>query len=346
MWCDFMEIICPNCHKKNEMHKFCIHCGHKLLDDDQILDDPQPYCLNCGQGVEKGQKMCVCGYKLGDVNCPECNAKNAYTNRFCTSCGEELWTNYVYSYTYPERLFEEHLFRQMLPPRLKNTSLEKRAQRGIGRNLSECVNFNLTGQLQSVDKNLNEICSRWKIVSPNYCISCLSMTDAYSCSKCHTQFDKKRIEELKTQSYIKPVFADNELKWTPKNSGSYPGSLAPAVGESLFEYRERLKWEFAENTKFKKIIKNAIVRKQEEEKRKKQFEERKRQMEEQKRREMEYIRQYGGGYCGLGCRYCYEEYFDRRGAVIGDLDNEGYVEYNCQLGHTVSEGRFCPDFER
>ena len=143
----------------------------------------------------------------------------------------------------------------------------------------------------------------------------------------------------------KPVFTDRELKWTPKNSASYRGSLSPAVGESQFEYRERLKWEFAENNKFIKIIRKVNERRQMEEERKIREKERTRKLLEDRRIQMEYIRQYGGGYCGFDCRYFYEEYFDVHGAIIGDLDNEGYVEYNCRLGHTVSEGAFCVDYE-
>ena len=89
------EVICPNCHKLNDINKFCIHCGHKLLDDEQIrlfLDNPEAYCLNCGRRVEKGQGSCECGYELKDINCPDCNAKNAYANKFCTVCGKKLGT--------------------------------------------------------------------------------------------------------------------------------------------------------------------------------------------------------------------------------------------------------------
>ena len=357
------EVLCPNCHKKNEVHKFCIYCGHKLMDDDQIRliqDNPGPHCLNCGRKVEKGQMSCKCGYELGDVNCPECNTKNAYANRVCTVCGKKLWTSDVYNYKYPERLFESHFINEKLPSALRNTSLEKRAKKGIGKNLYRYFQSDLNEQLRSVDKNLCEICSRWEVVSPNYCINCLGIIkpDEHSCSKCRKQSDEKRVEELKTtMDYTEPEFTDNELKWIAKiKNGAYRRSLAPAVGESQFEYRERLKWEFAENNMFKTKIKNSIISKRNEEERKRQKEQERKKREEEyrryveeqkerKRREMEYIRQYGGGYCNYSCRYCYEEYFDSHGGVVGDIDDEGYVEYNCRLGHSVSYGGFCKDYE-
>ena len=352
------KIMCTACHKLNEVHKFCVFCGHKLLDDEQIeliLDNPDPYCLNCGRSVKKNQTNCECGYEFGDINCPDCNAKNSYANRFCTSCGKKLWTSDVYYYKYPKRLFENHLLNEVLPVALRNTSLNKRLKKGIGKNpLSYGGGANTIPNLQSedlkIDKYLSEICSRWKIVSPNYCINCLGIIkpDECSCTKCGSRFsaDKLRIESIQTkEKYIKPSFHDVELKWAPKYSEDYLNSLAPAIGESQFEYRERLKWEFAENNNLKIIIRNAIDTIKRENERKKQQEEYKKQQEERRKREKEYIRQYGGGYCDIGCQYFYEEFLDSRGGIVGDFDSEGYVEYYCSLGHTVSFGSFCKDYK-
>ena len=75
------------------------------------------------------------------------------------------------------------------------------------------------------------------------------------------------------------------------------------------------------------------------------MEERKKQQEEQRRREAEYIRKYGGGYCNSGCIYYHEEYMDRCGGVVGDIDDSGYIEYNCDLGYFVSYGSFCKDYK-
>ena len=52
-----------------------------------------------------------------------------------------------------------------------------------------------------------------------------------------------------------------------------------------------------------------------------------------------------GNYCDFNCRHCYEEFLDSRGGIVGDFDSEGYVEYYCQLGHSVSFGSFCEDYE-
>ena len=52
-----------------------------------------------------------------------------------------------------------------------------------------------------------------------------------------------------------------------------------------------------------------------------------------------------GGYCSLNCRHCYEELFDSGGGIVGDLDDDGYTEYYCHLGHQISLGSFCEDYE-
>lgn len=339
------KIKCPGCHKMNEVHKFCIYCGHELLDDDQIkliLDNPEPYCLNCGRKVEKGQVRCECGYELSEVNCPECNTGNSYTNRFCISCGKKLWTSDVYDYKYPQRLFEEHLLNEALPYALRNTSLYRRPQKGIGKHpLSDISNHALNSleEIKSsdskIDDNLYEIRSRWKIVSPNYCINCLGIIkpDDYYCPKCGRTFkgDKKRVESLKSENnYVKPLFSNADLKWTSKSGCNYLGSLAPAVGESQFEYRERLKWEFAENNNVKMSLKKV-----------ESYRVASKTVERQHKR----VANQKGGYCGLSCRHCYEEFFDSGGGIVGDFDSGGYTEYYCHLGHPICNGRYCEDYE-
>lgn len=67
--------------------------------------------------------------------------------------------------------------------------------------------------------------------------------------------------------------------------------------------------------------------------------------EEMNRKKMEKPQRTNGGYCSLNCRHYYEELFDSRGGIVGDYDDDGYVEYYCNLGHPISHGRFCEDYE-
>ena len=360
------KIICPKCHKQNGIQKFCIYCGHQLLDTEQIeliRENPEPYCLNCGRPVKKDQTKCECGYEFRIVDCPKCNAKNAYANRFCTDCGAKLWSASVSEISYAK--IKPAIFKDNFPREMRNTILHSRYRHNLNINFPDDLKKigndkeTLKSNESMVEYNLGEILSRWKIISPRYCINCFAIMneDEYCCRNCATNLsDAKRVEEIKNMKYKKPVFDMVQLKWNSKFADNYLDSLAPAMGESQFEYRERLKWEFAENNKLKsKItveIEGIIKREKELEERRrkareieKREEELKRQQAEKRKREEEYIRQYGGGYCSSACRHYYEEYFDSRGAIVGDIDDEGYVEYNCNLGHSVSFGSFCKDYK-
>ncbi len=66
---------------------------------------------------------------------------------------------------------------------------------------------------------------------------------------------------------------------------------------------------------------------------------------EMKNRKIERNERVRGGYCSLNCRHCYEEFFDSGGGIVGDFDSGGYSEYYCRLGHRISYGSFCEDYE-
>ena len=240
------EIRCPRCLKKNGIQKFCIYCGERLpIDEDQIrlmLEEPDASCLNCGRPVKRGQTRCDCGYEVRSVKCPECESMNEYANRFCTSCGEKLWRSDIFDYKYDKSHFERHLFRKGLPQRLRNTSVFKHYKSGFLIPVPGDASYEGDlEKLQSLDSKsddvLSEIGSRWKVVSPNYCISCLGIirSDEYSCPKCGSDLgDKKRVEQLQSEkdSYAEPIFDTPEWKFTFNFREHYAGSFAPSIGES------------------------------------------------------------------------------------------------------------------
>ena len=334
------EIMCPKCHKLNDIQKFCIFCGERLLNEEQLRltrENPEPYCLNCARPVKKNQARCDCGYVLGDITCPSCGTENEYINRFCTSCGKKLWTSDVYNYKYNKRHFEDHFLNEAMPTTLRNISVYRRNS-----NKKLWVNepaFHFDDTLEKLkvraaeaDENLYEICSRWRLVSPKQCISCLRIYTGV-CS-CMTPFltDKKRVDALQSENnYDWPKFDNENLKWTSKNKHAlYLKSLAPALGESQLEYRERLKWEFAENVYRKDKIKNAMAN---------------RKATRPKAPQPATSKTASkGNYCNIDCSHFFEEY-------IYDLDGDGdyydeMPEYYCELGHSEIYTRsFCKDFE-
>ena len=188
-----------------------------------------------------------------------------------------------------------------------------------------------------MDRNLEEIASRWKIVSPDYCINCLGITkpdDSY-CIKCGFGLlgDKKRVELVQTEkdNYTDPPFGIEDMKWTSKFSDDYIDSLAPSIGESQFEYRERLKWAFAENIDYKNRIKQEMDMALAAETASKSASKPGRSERETG----------AGGYCSRSCRYFYEEYLDDGGGLVADATGE--VDYRCKLGY--STGGYCEYYE-
>ena len=228
-----------------------------------ISDTADPHCLNCGRSVEVGQTKCECGYEFADFKCPHCGEMNEYTNRFCTSCGKGLWSSSV---KFPDAapkgcIFDDRLIidSKFLEREVVKTPHQIDGEINAGVLMSQHVLHN---------KLIDEICSRWWIVSPSNCISCKSEIDPLenSCPKCgirHYSDQDRGVTELKTMkdNYVKSERSVQELskaKWTykmsDKDSGDYFLSLAPMVGESQFDYRQRLFNEYGENCVISFII--------------------------------------------------------------------------------------------
>ncbi|MDO5832884.1 MAG: zinc ribbon domain-containing protein [Methanobrevibacter sp.] len=253
------KIRCPNCNRLNGITKTCSHCGGQMLTDEQIKlirDNPEPYCLNCGRPVEVGQAKCECGYEFADVKCPECGEINEYTNRFCTDCGIRIWNSLA---AFPQNPPKGCILGDKL---ILDSDFLKRELVKTPHQIDGEIN---AGVLRSHnlrhDKLIDEICSRWWIVSPINCISCNGVMDAFEnvCPQCnivHHVSDDKNVLELKSikDNYVKPERDVNELsklKWTyvlsEDDLGDYFLSLAPMIGESQGEYRQRLFREYGEN---------------------------------------------------------------------------------------------------
>lgn len=81
------KTTCPTCGKELPANaKFCLECGSKI---EPILNN-EIICPNCGKKTPSG-KFCVeCGHAL--VNkCPNCGAEISYNGKFCVECGTKLF---------------------------------------------------------------------------------------------------------------------------------------------------------------------------------------------------------------------------------------------------------------
>ena len=78
--------MCPKCgNSLPENAKFCLECGTKI----EALADNEMICPKCGKKTPKGKFCMECGHPL--VNrCPNCGAEVPQGGKFCLECGTKL----------------------------------------------------------------------------------------------------------------------------------------------------------------------------------------------------------------------------------------------------------------
>ena len=198
----------------------------------------------------------------------------------------------------------------------------------------------------------------------NFCINCgtkLEKDDKF-CINCGTKIDKSNMkqskhllksvyesiekdrerrakqkeEEKKKLKTIDKIFESEEIKSEIRKnniSQKYVFSIKGSLKTKLIDKREELSDEEikyfikTELEKANKEQKKVIITK------------------EMMSKKIEKNETVNRSYCNLNCRHCYEEFIDSGGGIVGDFDSEGYVEYYCRLGHPISFGRFCEDYE-
>ena len=232
---DYFSFISPHFILKNT----CPHCGFKPNFKSKA------YCLNCARPVREGQVKCECGYEFKNIKCPNCKTYNRYTDTHCITCGIQL-NDSVFKlpsslpwgcqYKNGEAFLDINI--------LKKESL-KDPYAVNGKVSADMLRF----ELLKHNKIINEIASRWWIVSPDTCKSCQTKLNPLNvkCEKCnithYTSEYQNKILELKELS---------TLKWTYRLTDSdviyYLNCLAPAIGESQIQYRQRLYREWMENS--------------------------------------------------------------------------------------------------
>lgn len=165
-----------------------------------------------------------------------------------------------------------------------------------------------------------------------------------------TKMEKEKEEENKKIKMIDEIFESEEIK-SEISENKIDQSQVTAVKDNL---KDKLinKRENMSEDQIRYFIKNELKRKREErERRIREEQERARKFEESSkiRKEQEIIHQKMiengmGGYCDFGCIYFYEEFMDENGGISGGIDPEGWIEYRCDLGHSVLTGTFCEDY--
>ena len=187
----------------------------------------------------------------------------------------------------------------------------------------------------------------------NFCINCgakIRKEDNF-CTQCGTKIDRSDIKQNKNLS--KPVINNTEKQKAEKLK----------MIDEIFESIDNKSKTINNKTRLhlisiKGILKNKVINENisEEEIHNILKTELEKMIKEQKKvrttkekeiasKKIENNETSNGGYCDLSCMHCFEEFLDSCGGIVGDFDSEGYVEYYCNLGHSISYGSFCKDYE-
>ena len=208
-------------------------------------------------------------------------------------------------------------------------------------------------------------CGTKLIEENNFCINCgtkLGEEDKF-CINCGTKIDKSNIKQGKHLSKSLHDKIKKEIDIIAKQNEEKKKKLK-TIDEILES--EEIKSEIRKNNinqihvnSIKNSLKNKIIHNREEmseeeikyfiktelEKASEKQKKAKIAKEKMSSKKIEKNKIAQGDYCNLNCRHCCEEFLDSGGGIVGDFDDGGYVEYYCRLGHSLSFGRFCDDYE-
>ena len=217
-------------------------------------------------------------------------------------------------------------------------------------------------------------CGTKIIKDDNYCTHCgtkLRKEDNF-CTNCGTKIDKSNIKPddplLKSsQDIIEKEKAKKELKRVVGGKISYNKTFGNALlknGLDVYtdgkDIRLQVEKEInsgqikSEDVEFRvnQLIQEYKIKKEKEIEEKKKLKKASKKQrnprppkEEMRSKKIEKNIINRGGYCSLNCTYCYEEFLDSGGGIVGDFDSEGSVDYYCRLGHSLVFGRFCDDYK-
>lgn len=279
------------------------------------------FCTNCGSKLEENYNYCInCGAKIDKSDIKRCNpSSNQYADGMEKNKAKKELKRVVGGSLLYNKTFSKELTRNGLDVVHTGNTIRQQVEKEID-----------SGQIRSagVESRVNQLIQEYKI---------------------------KKGEEMKTLKRIDELFESWDIKLEIMNNKidqKYILSIKDNLKNKLIDKKEDMSEEEIKRfikKELEKAIKQEEARIAEEKRKARIAEEREKariaEKKERKRKELEWIEIHGGGYCSLNCVHCYEEFFDSHGAIIGNFEDYGYSEYYCSLGHHVSFGSLCEDYE-
>ena len=270
--------------------------------------------------------------------CTNCGAKIRKGDNFCTHCGTKIDKSYMVQ--------NNHL--NSASDTIEKKNAKKELKRVVGKRILYNKNFANelhmkslevinTGKAirQQVEKEINA--GQIKIGGVEYRVNQLIL-----------EYKIKKQEENKRLKMVDDLFESEEIKAEIRKNiidQTHAISIKDTVKNKLINKQATMnddEIKYFIKTETEKEIKEYIKKTKAIQEQINNIRIKEKEMKSKKIKENERI---SGGYCDLNCQHCYEELFDSEGGIVGDLDSEGYTEYYCHLGHSITFGRFCEDYK-
>lgn len=270
--------------------------------------------------------------------CTNCGAKLGKDDNFCTNCGTRI-----------DKSDMKHDNRFKSSSNNIEKEKTKRELKRVIKGLMHNKNFNntlhenglditSTGNAirQQVEKEIDS--GQIRSGGVEFRVNQLIVEYKIKKEKENVRIAKQKEEEKKKLQIIDEIFESAEIKSEiiKNNIGqTHVISIKDNLKNKIINKRENMS-----ETEIRSFIKTELEKARKEQETVRITKEKEMRSREIKKNEPAY-----GGHCSLNCAYCYEEYLDSGGGIVGDFDSEGIFEYYCRLGHQISFGSFCKDYK-
>lgn len=267
--------------------------------------------------------------------CTNCGTKLRKDDNFCTNCGTKIDKSDVEQYNPSLNQYSDSIEKKKAKKELKRVAGGKWGYNKTFANALLENGLDIVRDGKAIRQQVEKEIDSGQIKSGGV---------EFRVNQLIIEYKLKKEEEKKKLKAIDEIFESAEIKLEISKSNidqMHVTSIKDSLKNKIIDNEENMSEE--EIRYFIKIELEKASKEQENARIAKEKAEKARIAREKEMVENERTR---GGYCGLGCRHCYEEFLDSGGAIVGDFDSGGCVEYYCNLlGHYVDYGRFCEYYE-
>ena len=270
------------------------------------------FCTNCGSKLEDYYNYCInCGAKIDKSDIQHNLSLNQYSDNLEKRDAKKELKRVVGGGLLYNKTFGNELLKNGLDVVNDGKAIRQQVEKEID-----------SGQIKSagVEFRVNQLILEYKIKNDEKNEKLKRINEIFESDEIKSEIRKNNIDQI----YIISIKDDLKDKLITKKQNMSEEEIKNFIKTELEKaIKEQEKVRIAKEQEKAKIAKE----------------------KELNRKKFENNKMNRGGYCGFGCKHYYEEFLDSGGGIVGDFDSDGYVEYYCNLGHSLADGRFCEDYE-